>query len=158
MVRLFTMLSLGDCLDLILFSYIHKLYFFSLLFLGCPLWLLLLCQMKGWTEWASEFNQTFSHLHLFVILHRQILRNFNDVLLVKGELCFIFYIYRLLFKVVHALKVLMLQDAKYKVFYSEAEGLLREEKENIDSKRSTASGDALGIRSDSYFFFISGKL
>ena len=42
--------------------------------------------------------------------------------------------------------------------YSLAEGLFLEEYDSIVSKSSTASIEALGMRSDNYFFFLSGKL
>jgi hypothetical protein len=52
----------------------------------------------------------------------------------------------------------MFQYSTYNGLYSEAEGLFLDEYDNMDYKRSTASKEALGIRSDNYFFFLSGKL
>lgn len=43
--------------------------------------------MEGRPEGSPEFDQTFPHLHFFVVLNRQVFGDFYDVLLVEGELC-----------------------------------------------------------------------
>lgn len=57
-----------------------------------------------------------------------------------------------------ALEVLMFQDTVSKMDYSVINGRFLEENDSMDYKRSIASGEAFGMRSDNYFFFFSGKL
>lgn len=87
MLWLFTVFSFGDSLSFLLLCGCIQAWLIlnisSFLFLGSALRLLFPSQMKRRTEGTSKFNQTLSHLHLFVIFNRQILWDFDDVLLVE---------------------------------------------------------------------------
>jgi hypothetical protein len=46
--------------------------------------------VEGRTEGIAEFDLAFTHVHLLIILHRQVGRYLNYVLLIERKFCLVF--------------------------------------------------------------------
>lgn len=103
------MLSLGNA-DLFFFIVLKqglKLKLFLFLLFSSPISPLFFVKMERRAEGSTKFYETLPHLHLFVVLNRQIFRNFYDVFLIEGEFRLTFDVRCLRINCMEAVEVLM---------------------------------------------------